>query len=194
MKTEGIILAAGLSSRAGTNKLILEIEGIPIVERCILSMLDYCCRIIVVGGHNIDEIYKVTKKYHKIDLIYNQDYLSGMFSSIKSGLKLLEGDRFFLTPGDLPMINKITYENMIKINKEIVVPTYKGKRGHPVLMKTHLVNEILIDKNLKSLRDYIKKKRPSLLEVKDPGILFDIDTMEDFERISKVHMTHRCKS
>lgn len=183
MKIEGIILAAGLSSRAGTNKLILEIDGIPIIEKCLLSMYDYCSRIIVVGGHKIDDIYYITKKYPKIDLVYNQDYLSGMFGSVKTGLKFLDGDRFFLTPGDYPMINNATYESMLKINEDIVVPIYNTKKGHPVLMKTYLADEIINDLNINSLRDFIEKKGSTTLEVVDPGILFDVDTIEDYKGI-----------
>lgn len=183
MKTEGIILAAGLSRRAGTNKLVLEINGVPIIERCILSMKDHCSRIIVVGGHRIEDIYPITKKHQNIYLIYNKDYLLGMLSSVKAGLRFLEGDRFFIQPGDLPIIQKATYESMLKINEDIVIPTYKKEKGHPVLIKTHLVDEILNDSNISSLRDYIKKKRSTTLEVGDPGILVDVDTIEDYKMI-----------
>lgn len=184
MRIEGIILAAGLSQRAGTNKLILKIDGITIIERCILSMYDYCSRIVVVGGYRIDDIYGITKEYPKIDLVCNQDYLSGMFSSVKAGLKFIEGDRFFLTPGDYPMINKSTYQAMLKTNEDIVIPTYNKKRGHPVLMKTHLIYGILDDLNIGSLRDFIEKNGSTTVDVADPGILFDIDTIEDYKRIS----------
>ncbi|NLY46153.1 MAG: nucleotidyltransferase family protein [Tissierella sp.] len=183
MKTEGIILAAGLSSRVGANKLILEIDGITIIERCILSMYDYCTRIIVVGGHNIDEIYFSTKDYPKVDLVYNQDYLSGMLSSVKTGLKVLAGDRFFLTPGDYPMIHKATYQAMLKVNEDIVVPVYNNKKGHPVLMNTYLSDEIINDLHINSLRDFIEKKGATTLEVVDPGVLFDVDTIKDYELI-----------
>lgn len=186
MKTEGIILAAGLSSRAGTNKLILEIDGIPIIERCILAMEDYCSKIIVVGGHRIDDIYKIIKKHPNIYLIYNQDYLSGMLSSVKSGIKFLEGDRFFIQPGDLPIIKKTTYEYMLRFNEDIIIPTHNSKSGHPALIKTHLTKEILSDHSINSLRNYIKKKDSTRLEVGDPGILLDVDTIEDYKMIRKL--------
>lgn len=186
MKIEGIILAAGLSQRAGTNKLILKIDGITILERCILSMYDHCSRIVIVGGHRIEDIYGITKKYPNIDLIYHRDYLSGMFSSVKAGLQLLEGDRFFLIPGDYPMINKSTYQRMLTIDEDIVIPTYNKKRGHPVLIKTHLVDRILDDLSIHSLKDFIEKNGSTTVDVVDPGILFDVDTIEDFKRINIV--------
>lgn len=186
MKTESIILAAGLSSRAGRNKLILEIDGISIIERCILSMQDYCSKIIVVGGHRIEDIHRSTKKYPNIILIYNHNYLSGMLSSVKYGLNFLEGNRFFIQPGDLPMIKKSTYESLLNINEDIVIPTYRGKKGHPALIKTHLADEILNDLNINSLRDYIKQKGSTTLEVDDPGILLDVDTIEDYKMIRRL--------
>lgn len=182
IKTEGIILAGGLSSRAGTNKLILEIDNITIIEHCILSMYDYCSRIIVVGGHRIDDIKEHMKKYPKVDLIHNKDYLDGMFSSVKTGLKSLQGDRFFLIPGDYPSINKTTYAAMLQVDEDIVIPTFNKKKGHPILIKTHFKDEILNDSNFNSLRDFIWKKEPTTIEVDDPGILLDIDTMYDYEK------------
>ena len=46
---EGIVLAAGLSSRVGINKLLLDIDGKTVIEQCILGMYDVCSRIIVIG-------------------------------------------------------------------------------------------------------------------------------------------------
>ncbi|MFY9612962.1 MAG: nucleotidyltransferase family protein [Tissierellaceae bacterium] len=185
MKIEAIILAAGHSSRFGSNKLILEIEGLTVIERCLLSMYDYCSRIIVVGGHRIEDLYEPLREYPKVDLIYNKDYHLGMFVSVKCGLRALKGDKFFLTPGDYPMIDKSTFGYMLEVSEDIVLPSYRGKNGHPVLLKSHLINEILANESLNSLRDFIKIKGSANLEVADPGILLDIDTLEDYEKITQ---------
>lgn len=180
MKVEGIILAAGLSSRAGTNKLILDVHGKTVIERCILSMYDLCSKIIVIGGYRIEDIKEIISKYPKVKLIYNDNHLEGMFSSIKKGLINIEGTRFFLIPGDYAAINKITYEKILTIDKDIVIPLYNKRRGHPLLMKSHLIKEILKDDSCKTLRDFINKNIVSFIDVDDAGILMDIDTMEDY--------------
>jgi molybdenum cofactor cytidylyltransferase len=183
MKVEGMILAAGLSSRAGTNKLILDVHGKTVIEKCILSMYDLCSRIVVIGGYRIEDIKEIISEYPKVELIYNDDYLEGMFSSIKKGLINIEGTRFFLIPGDYAAINKKTYEKILTIDKDIVIPLYNKRRGHPLLMKSHLIKEILKDDSCKTLRDFINKNVVSFVDVDDGGILMDIDTMEDYETI-----------
>ena len=175
-------MAAGLSTRAGRNKLILDIGGKTAIERCIYGMYDLCSKIIVVGGHRIEDIKDILKRYPKVELIYNPNYLEGMFSSVKKGLSHIKEERFFLIPGDYPIIEKNTYENMIKVDKDIVIPMYNGKKGHPLLMKSYLIKELLKDTSCKTLRDFILKKGFASINVKDAGILIDIDTMEDYRR------------
>lgn len=182
MKIEGIILAAGLSTRAGTNKLILDIDGKTVIERCIYGMYDLCSKIIVVGGHRMEEIKDVLDKYPKVELVYNPDYLEGMFSSVKKGLSHIKEERFFLIPGDYPVISKKIYEDMLKIDRDIVIPVYNGKKGHPLLMKSYLIKELLEDIHYETLRDFISEKGFTSINVEEPGILMDIDTMEDYKR------------
>lgn len=188
MKVEGIVLAAGLSSRAGTNKLTLDIYGKTVIEQCILGMYDICSRIIVVGGHRIADIKHILLKYPKVKLIYNEDYLSGMFSSTKKGMENIREDRFFLIPGDYPLISSKTYKDMEAIDKDIVIPVYNGKRGHPLLMKSYLIDEILKNSSYKTLRDFIAVKESTFINIDDPGILIDIDTMEDYNKINQLNM------
>lgn len=183
MKTEGIILAAGLSSRAGTNKLILDIGGKTVIEQCILGMYDVCSRIIVIGGSRIEDIKNILDKYPKVELIYNPDYPDGMFSSVRKGLINIREEKFFLIPGDYPVVEKETYKKMVNIDEDIVIPVYNGKRGHPLLMKSYLIKELLEDESCKTLRDFIGRQDISFIDVDDPGILMDIDTMENYKII-----------
>jgi len=183
MKVEGIILAAGLSTRAGTNKLILDIGGKTVIERCIYGMYSLCSKIIVVGGNRIEEIEDIVNKYPKVELIYNSDYLDGMFSSVKKGLMNIKEEKFFLIPGDYPVIDKEIYKQMLKLNEDIVIPMYKGKKGHPLLMKSYLIGELIKSKHYNTLRDFVNIKGFKSINVEEPGVLMDIDTMEDYKEI-----------
>lgn len=102
MKIDGVILAAGFSTRANTFKMTLEFKGKTILENVIDNMSLYVDRIIIVGGYRIEEIEKIVKRYEKVELIFNDKYEEGMFSSIKKGISKVSGDKFFLTPGDYP--------------------------------------------------------------------------------------------
>jgi len=178
----GIILAGGYSSRAQTNKMMLLINGKPIVEHVILTMKVSCQKIIVVTGHYHDEISQAISHYTDVKIVKNQEYDSGMFSSVLCGLKEVDSD-FFLVPGDYPMIQSSTYK-MLKENQGLIrVPVYKGRRGHPIFIKKELIDELLnepVESNLKVFRD---RHQVEYVETKDAGILQDIDTIEDYEKM-----------
>ncbi|MBC8591498.1 nucleotidyltransferase family protein [Wansuia hejianensis] len=179
---EGIILAAGLSSRLNTNKLLLDIGGKSLIERVILGMYNTCHEILVIGGHRIEDIWMMTKNYSKVNLIYNENYLDGMFSSLKTGLKHSHGKKIFIIPGDYPFISNDIYERMNNANGDIVIPTYHSMRGHPLLIDSRFKDEILFS-NYSSLRDFLKNKFITYIDVFDPSIIQDIDTMDDYYTI-----------
>jgi Uncharacterized MobA-related protein len=180
MAFEGVILAAGLSTRAGAYKMTLNFNGKTIIENVVDDMTDFCSRIIVVGGYRYQDLEPVLKKYKNLRLVYNEKYMEGMFSSIKKGLSLVRGESFFLTPGDYPLIGREVYKTLSRVEGEIVIPTFNERKGHPVLIKSYLIKDILSG-TFVSLRDYIRLKSPILVPVNQRGILIDIDTMEDLD-------------
>lgn len=180
MIIEGIILAAGFSSRAGTYKLTLELNGKTIIERCIEGMYDACSKIIVIGGYNIEKLTRIIDKYSKVKLMYNENYQTGMFSSVIKGYSQTEGDKVFMIPGDYPLVSHDVYKRLFKTNENIVIPTYKGIKGHPVFMNRKMINLLLSSENIRSLREFIASQKFIVHEVECPGILMDIDTPEDY--------------
>ena len=184
MGVDGIVLAAGLSSRFGRYKLTLDIQGKTVIERCIEPMYDICSSIIVVGGHNYDSLCHTLKPYGKVKLIFNENYTEGMFSSIKKGLLQVQQDKFIITPGDYPIIKKETYLKLVSVDNDIVVPSYKNINGHPVLIKSCLINKI-ISGGYSSMRKFINEHGFSTICTEDEGILLDIDTHEDYREIMK---------
>lgn len=185
MNIQALILAAGYSSRAKTNKLLLELRGKTVIENCIDNYYYCCSNIIVVGGFRIDELKPVLKHYNKVNLVYNPFYDSGMFSSVKQGLKYINADRLFITPGDCPIIKQETLNKMLSINANIVLPSYKGKKGHPVLLSNKYTCEILSDKYSK-LRDFIHDNPKTIIDADDMGVLYDIDTTNDYKKIKNL--------
>ncbi len=185
---EGIILAAGFSSRAGTCKMALDIGGKTMLGRCIEAMYDTCSRIIIVGGHKASDILNIVLGYPRAELVLNENYRDGMFSSVRKGLEHVSAGRFFLTPGDYPLISRDTYESMLKIDGDIILPAFNGETGHPVLMKHCLAHELLNAPGCGSLKDFIDTKGFKRLEVQDEGIIEDVDTMQDYNRICRKFM------
>lgn len=160
--------------------MTLELGGKPLLAHCLDGMYDTCSRIIVVGGYQYKKLLPILVQYPKAQLVVNENYQAGMFSSVKRGLELVTAERFFLTPGDYPAISGDVYLQMLGEIAEVVIPTFQGKRGHPVLLQRSLINEITTDSRYTSLRDFIAIKGYQALEVADPGILYDLDTMEDY--------------
>ncbi len=184
MRVEGVVLAAGLSSRMGNNKLMKTIDHMPMIERVILNMLPFCERIIVVVGHRRDDLMAVLGKISKVEIVVNDDYQSGMFSSVKAGCEAVRGDRFFLTPADIPFVKRETYEVLLQTEGDIVVPSVNRKAGHPILVKTSVVSGIG-DSQAEHLRAFLAGMEKTYVCVEDHGVLIDIDTPEDYAKYIK---------
>ena len=187
-KIEGIILAAGYSARVKAFKMTLPLGEKTVLESCLQGMLDFCDKIIVIGGYQVEKIIPIVKAYPKVELVYNENYSEGMFSSVKKGLSYITSKRFFLTPGDYPVISKDTYRVMLNTVGEIVVPVYDGQTGHPALLASYLSQEI--GQKEASLKEFINTKGFTTVTVDDEGILLDIDTWEDYLRIKDYLRVH----
>lgn len=184
MEVEGVIAAAGLSSRMGAHKLLLDLGGQTLIEKCLEAMYDQCEHIIVVGGYRVNAIENIMQKYSRVEVVFNPDYQQGMFSSVKEGFKHVKAERFFFAPADYPMINKSTYTNLLAVNGDIVIPSYQGATGHPVLLKTALIKQ-LHSEDYTNLREFIISKSFINIELNDPGVLIDVDTVEDYLRLKE---------
>jgi molybdenum cofactor cytidylyltransferase len=186
MDVDGVILAAGYSSRANAFKMELEINKKSILQRCIEALYDDCSNIIVVSGYKHEKINELTKNYSMLRVVYNDEFDKGMFSSIKKGIQNVTAPRFLLTPGDYPLISKDIIKKIIKQENEIVIPSFNKKGGHPILLSSHLIKEILNEPDDSNLKIYLNRKKCSYLDIEDEGILLDVDTMEDYHNVKKI--------
>lgn len=180
---QGIILAAGKASRIGSNKMLLKHQGRFLIEHAIASMRPNVSNIIIVTGHYHDSIKAMYDQDPSIKVVKNESYELGMFSSIKAGLAYIDDDVYIL-PGDCPFVSKKTYEVLRQTNGDFSVPSYKGRHGHPVLIRKPLIKllrEEPITSTLKIFRDRVGF---SSVLVLDEGILIDIDTLEDMRRMN----------
>lgn len=184
MSIEGVILAAGCSERAGTFKPSFDLGGKTLLIRSIESMSAVCDRIIIVGGCHFPELETLLADLPDIILVRNTDYKKGMFSSVQAGVRKVKGDAFFLLPGDQPMVKPQTFRAMAAAEAEIVVPRFRGKKGHPVFFRAGCIPEILALPDTEILRNYIHAKADvRILDVEDPGINLDADTPGDLQKM-----------
>ncbi len=176
----GIVLAGGKSSRLAMNKMMLDFLHKPMIIQTIESIKPFVDKLVIVTGRYHKEIVKILDGY---DVIYNQEYEKGMFSSILKGVKEAEGN-FLILPGDCPFVKKTTFDKLLNCDSfKIRVPIYQGKNGHPLLFSYSLKEQLLkedLSSNLKAFRDKIGYEQ---VEVNDPNILNDVDTIEEYKRL-----------
>ena len=186
-----ILLAAGKSKRMnGENKLTKEIQGIPLIKLSVKNILASSIKeLIIVLGHQKEIIEKLIDKNEKIKFVFNKAFESGMASSNKAGLNHLSEDTeaFFICLGDMPLVIHNIYNQLIKSkdNREIIVPTYKGQQGNPVLfdksMKEKIMN-ITGDVGAKKILELNKSKILNL-EINDQNVIKGFNTQGDFSSL-----------
>lgn len=187
-----IVLAAGASTRMKTQKMLLPFNGKTIVETVVDNALKVTDKVLVVLGSHKNEISEKLSG-RNISLVTNENYLQGMLSSVICGFQNLHKnvDAVLLFLGDQPQVPhqaaKIVIDRWEKTGKGIVIPTFNGKRGHPVLIETRFSNEIENLEAEKGLRQLMEIRKNDILEVDCPfpEILRDIDTPEEYEKESK---------
>ncbi len=191
-----ILLAAGKSKRMGKLKQLLPFGQSTIVEQAIDNLLSSTIdEVIVVVGYKAEEVIKKIAS-RPIKLVKNPNYEQGMSTSIIAGLSLVD-DRahaIMITLGDQPLIDSKTINRLAKEfrshDKGIAVPTYRGKRGHPVILAVKYKEELLELKGDIGGRQIVENHPGDILEVavNCEGICVDIDTVDSYYMVGKSEM------
>ncbi len=192
MNTGAVIVAAGMSSRMGEFKPMLNIGAISIAQRVIANLQQAGVkRIVVVTGYQAD-LLEHHLANRGIVFLRNQQYeTSQMLDSAKIGLAYLKDkcDTILFTPVDIPMFTAATVSALLASGAELACPEYNGETGHPVMLSASLVDNILNDNGTGGLRDIFDRLDIPMVHipVNDPGILKDADTPEDYASLLEYH-------
>jgi molybdenum cofactor cytidylyltransferase len=179
-----ILLAAGRASRMGKLKQLMPLGDSTILEQTLDNLLgSHLTEVIVVLGYKAEEIVKRLSG-KPVKVVVNPLYRKGMSTSIAAGLKFLDSQAqaVMLVLGDQPYVDSPTINRLLDAfsskKKGIAIPTYRGRRGHPLIFArkyqaplSHLSGDI-------GGREIIKQHPKDVLEVpvKCEGIVIDIDT------------------
>ncbi|WP_040211055.1 molybdenum cofactor cytidylyltransferase [Clostridium polynesiense] len=183
-----IILASGYSRRMGKNKLLLEYKGKTLIEHTLEAVVNSgFSEVILVAREK--EILDIGNR-EKLKVIKNENAWKGISEGIKVGVSnsgVTEGFMFFTA--DQPFLDNSTIKLLMNIFKEnpcsIVIPSFKGRTGSPVIFPYFLKADFL------KLHGDVGGKavintNPALvkyIELKDGIKLFDVDTMESYKYI-----------
>jgi molybdenum cofactor cytidylyltransferase len=194
----GILLAAGESRRMGSPKALLRYQGQTFIERiCTAFLTAGVDELIVVLGARADELRQALPSHPALRTVVNARYFQGQLSSLMSGIGALssESEAAVVNLVDHPLIAGETIKALITSFRAapvpIIIASYQGRRGHPVLFSSRVYGEILAAPLDQGAKVVVRKdpNRVHELPLDDPGILADIDTPEDY-----AHYVGRVKS
>jgi len=185
----GIVLAAGRSSRmAPHNKLlVLDRAGRPMVARVVDNLLSSAARpVIVVTGHRAEEV-RAALAGRPVQIVHAADYADGLSASLRAGIAAVPGtaSAALVCLGDMPLVTGRMIGRLIDAydpdeGRSVVVPTYRGKIGNPVLWDRQffpdiagLVGDVGARPLLERHSEYVAQ-----VELGDDAVLRDFDTVE----------------
>jgi molybdenum cofactor cytidylyltransferase len=139
-KIAAIVLAAGKSSRMGSNKLLAELGGKPLVVHSVEKLKSSSVQdIVVVTGNGTEQVKEVLRPL-SVTVIYNEHFAEGLSTTLKCGLNAIPADvdAALICLGDMPLVDAQTVDRLIAAfsvsdHRTICVPTFNGVRGNPVL-------------------------------------------------------------
>jgi len=191
-----IVLAAGEGKRMGRTKQLLPLQGKPVLQH----VLDHLGRsrireIVLVLGHDRERILAEIDT-RGIKAVFNPEFSEGMSSSIRKGVAAMSraARGFFIVLGDQPAIGPEIYDRLnaeferCYPGKSILIPTHRGKRGHPPLFAARYAEEIQDIRGDVGLRDVIRNHPEEVLtvEMETEAILKDLDTPEEYEKLKNI--------
>lgn len=191
-QTSAIILAAGYSRRMGKFKPLLKLDGRTVLDWVVsLYRSAGVTDIRVVTGFRSQEIRSALPD-DAVSVVHNPAHDAGMFSSVLTGLNALAPDArsFLVHPVDIPLVRPHTLTMLMEAFHQqpapVVYPVFDARRGHPPLVNGQLQTAIRAHDGNGGLRALLGRFDETALDVQvaDEGVLLDMDTPEDFQRLS----------
>jgi molybdenum cofactor cytidylyltransferase len=200
--TLAIVPAAGASRRMGEPKLLLPYLGTTgtttIVAALVAALRAGGASPVVMVTAPGDEDLQRIMEGAGCRVAVNPDPERGMLSSIREGIAALGGARalaergeiLLVAPADLPALRPATVAELLwrraAAEAPLAVPTFEGKRGHPLAIAPALLPEIETLDLAVGLKELLERHAAAVLEVpvNDPGTVRDVDTPEDYARLT----------
>jgi CTP:molybdopterin cytidylyltransferase MocA len=175
----------------GTPKQLLLLGDRPVIRWCADSILASGVQDLVVVVNSEGERIVEALEGLSVKVVRNDAADSQMADSVRIGVRALD-DRVsgvLVCLSDHPLIAPETFRTVIQTHyrepDRIIIPCHEGRRGHPALFPRTILDEVLSGG---TLRDIIGKdeRRVQQVEVNDEGILQDMDTNEDYQKVREI--------
>jgi molybdenum cofactor cytidylyltransferase len=200
-----VLLAAGMSTRMGRNKLLLTFRDKPLVVHAVDTLLaSKAGEIIVVLGHESEKIWDQLEDYagqapnggqwRRVRLVKNADYRDGLSTSVRAGVEAVsrETGAIMIYLADQPLLEPADVDRIIAAfttakaeDKMIVVPFFKGERGNPVILDASLRDSILGIVGDVGCKGVIKRypEKVYAIEMENDHVVRDVDDVQAYERL-----------
>ena len=187
-KVAGILLAAGASSRMGTLKQLLPVNGVPLVERTLNAALESRLdRLALVLGHRSTEIERALGgivRNPKLTIVHNRRYQEGISTSLVAGVEEIaySHDHVMVLLADMPFIDhqviNLLIEIYLKAQRPIGAIKVGERAAHPVVFRRDLFFELKTLTGDVGARSLLKKYRDRVCLV-TPGADYDERDIDD---------------
>lgn len=189
-RVTAVVLAAGLSSRMGVNKLLLPWGDVPVLGRTLANVTESAVTdMVVVVGHDRERTEPIAAHYGRV--VINESYAKGMLSSVQAAVGQLPAnvDAALVVLGDQPMVGPAIIDELLAAYAGgpvgLVAPAHEGRRGNPVLIDRRYFAELMALPPDEAPRVLLRQHTDDLclLDVATDAILHDLDRPEDYARL-----------
>jgi molybdenum cofactor cytidylyltransferase len=189
-----IILAAGMSTRMGQNKLLLSFQGKTLIAHAADTLLaSEVDEVVVVLGNEAEKV-RAQLQGKQVRLVHNPGYRDGLSTSVRVGVSAVspqaEGIMIYLA--DQPLLAPADINFMVKAfalaqdaNKSIVVPLFHGQRGNPVILNSSYREAMLEVVGDVGCKRVIKRYPDKVfgVEMETDHVVRDVDNIDDYEEV-----------
>jgi molybdenum cofactor cytidylyltransferase len=166
--------------------MLLPLRGKPVIQHSVENALEVCSKVILVTGFRAEELRSFFADCDGVETVFNPSFAKGMFTSVKRGIERVGADLCFIAPGDMPLLGAAVYRELLRFRRmDCVIPKYKGRLGHPVLLGKDAIERIKVWDESGTLRDFLDTIPTLSVPIEDTHILDDLDTLADYERLAE---------
>jgi molybdenum cofactor cytidylyltransferase len=201
-----VILAAGMSTRMGENKLLLNFREKPLIVHAVDTLLaSDIDEVIVVLGHETERMRDQLERSiglvskaapgKPVRLVQNPDYQNGLSTSVRTGVEAVsrQANGIMIYLADQPLLEPEDVNRIVagfaaakEVNKSIVVPFFRGERGNPVILDASLRDSILGIVGDVGCKGVIKRypEKVYAIEMENDHVVRDVDDVQAYKRLS----------
>jgi len=187
-----VVLAAGRGSRfAGQNhKLVQSLGSVSVLGQTIGHAIESRLPVVVVTTQPL--VAEATRWVARRDVVVLPEVGSpgsgplGMGFSIAAGVaERSDGGGWLVLPGDMPLVQPASLVRVaLGLSQHAVVyAQHRGRRGHPVGFGAELFSELVQLTGDEGARRLMARYASQAIELDDPGVLVDVDTLDDLAMV-----------